>query len=87
MTTPERIQHSWNVRKKLIGGILERGDTLVAALKLVPETRDSLTFDKWKAIVARELDEAKRLYGNGEPLLSEQEITTLALILNPSRGW
>ena len=87
MDTPARIQKSWNVRRGLIDGVLQRGETLVKSLKLIPETRDALTADKWKAIVAKELEAATRLYGNGEPLLSEQELVTLALITNPNRGW
>ena len=87
MDTTARIQKSWDVRRGLIDGILERGETMVESLKLVPATRESLTFDRWKQIVARELVAATELYGNGEPLLSDQEITTLASITNPTRGW
>ena len=87
LDTPARIQKSWNVRRGLIDGILQRGETLVESLKLIPETRAALTSDKWKEIVAKELKEATQLYGNGEPLLSEQELVTLALITNPNRGW
>ena len=31
-----RIQKSWDVRRGLIDGILQRGETLVESLKLVP---------------------------------------------------
>ena len=82
-----RIQKSWDVRRGLIDGILQRGETLVESLKLVPETRESLTFDRWKQIVEGELVAATELYGNGAPLLSEQELTTLAAITSPTRGW
>ena len=87
MKTPDRIQKSWNIRKGLIQGILGRGEILVDSLKLIPETREALTFVRWKAIVAQELEEATRLYGNGEPLLSDSEMFTLAMITNPNRGW
>ena len=82
-----RIQKSWDVRRGLIEGILQRGETLVQSLKLVPKTRESLTFDQWKQVVERELVAATELYGNGAPLLSEKELTTLALIMSPTRGW
>ena len=82
-----RIQESWDVRRGLIDGILQRGETLVESLKLVPETRESLTFELWKKIVKGELSAAIEIYGNGEPLLSEEEITTLASIMSPTRGW
>ena len=85
--TAARIQKSWDVRRGLIDGILQRGETMVESLKLVPATRESLTFDLWKQIVAGELVAATKLYGNGEPLLSDQEITTLASITSPTRGW
>ena len=81
-----RIQKSWEVRRGLIDGILQRGETFVESLKLVPETRESLTFERWKQIVV-ELVAATELYGNGAPLLSEEELTTLASIMNPTRGW
>ena len=87
MTTSERIQKSWNVRSSLIDGILKRGQTIVDALKLAPDMGDALTHEKWKAIVAQELDEARKIYGNGEPILSEQELNTLAIITFPRRGW
>ena len=87
MDTAARIQKSWDVRRGLIDGILQRGDTLIESLKLVPETRESLTSDRWEQIVEGELAAATELYGNGAPLLSEQEMTTLALITNPTRGW
>ena len=87
MNTTARIQKSWDVRRGLIDGILQRGETMVESLKLVPATRESLTFDRWKQIVAEELVAATELYGNGEPLLSDQEITTLAAITSPTRGW
>ncbi len=82
-----RIQKSWEVRRGLIDGILQRGETFVESLKLVPETRESLTFERWKQIVVVELVAATELYGNGAPLLSEEELTTLASIMNPTRGW
>ena len=72
MDTTARIQKSWDVRRGLIDGILQRGETFVESLKLVPETRESLTFERWKQIVEEELAAATDLYGNGEPLLSEQ---------------
>ena len=87
MSTTARIQKSWDVRRVLIDGILQRGETLVESLKLVPETRDSLKFERWKQIVKGELSAAIEIYGNGEPLLSEEEITTLASIMSPTRGW
>ena len=87
MDMASRIQRSWDVRRSLINGVLDRGDTLVESLKLIPETGESVTFEKWKGIVAQELAEATELYGNGAPLLSEQELVTLALITNPTRGW
>ena len=87
MDIATRIQRSWDVRRSLINGVLDRGDTLVESLKLIPETGESVTFEKWKEIVAQELAEATELYGNGAPLLSEQELVTLALITNPTRGW
>ena len=87
MTTSERIRKSWRVRRELVQGILDRGDTLIAALELVPETSEGLTFERWKAVVMEEVEEARRLYGNGEPLLTEQEIVALASFLNPRRGW
>lgn len=87
MTDAERIQRSWDVRKGLIEGVLERGETLIESFKLAPEMGESLSFDAWKAIVEQELKEATDLYGNGEPLLSEQELLTLAAIMNPRRGW
>ena len=87
MTTPDRIGKSWAVRRELVQGILERGDTLIEALKLVPETGEGLTFERWKAVVLEEVEKARRLYGNGEPLLTEQEIVALASFLNPRRGW
>ena len=87
LNTKARIDKSWNVRKGLLHGILDRGDALVASLKLIPETREAITFDRWKSIVSEELEEAKSLYGNGEPLLSEQELIALAAITNPIRGW
>ena len=34
-----------------------------------------------------EVEGARQMYGNGEPLLTEQEITALASFLNPRRGW
>ena len=82
-----RIQNSWEMRRSLIDGILQRGETFVESLKLVPETRESLTFERWKQIVKGELSAAIEIYGNGEPLLSEEEITILASIMNPTRGW
>ena len=85
--TQERILKSWNVREELINSILNHGNTLVQSLKLVPETRSELTHERWKRIVAEELRKATSRYGNGEPLLSEQELTTLACITNPGRGW
>ena len=66
---------------------MERGDTLVESLKLIPESRDAMTFDRWKRIVSKELEEATNLYGNGEPLFSDNELTTIAMITNPCRGW
>ena len=88
MATPARIRESWNIRQGLIDGILNRGETLIESLELIPETRKSITFERWKEIVAKELEEATTLYGtNGEPLLSEQELVTLASITNPCRGW
>ena len=87
MDTTARIQKSWDVRRGLIDGIMQRGETLVESLKLVPETRESITFDRWKHIVEEELAAATELYGNGEPLLSEKELTTLASITSPTRGW
>ena len=87
MDTVRRIQKSWNIRKGLLKGVIEQGEILIEALKLVPESGESITFERWKAIVAKELNEARGLYGNGEPLLSEQELTTLALIMYPVRGW
>ena len=33
MTTAERIRKSWRVRRELVLGILDRGDTLVASLE------------------------------------------------------
>ena len=87
MTTSERIKKSWDVRRALVLGILDRGDTLIAALELVPETGEGLTFDRWKAVVMEEVEGARQMYGNGEPLLTEQEITALASFLNPRRGW
>ena len=87
MNTTARIQNSWDVRRSLIDGILQRGETLVESLKLVPEMRESLKFERWKQIVAGELAAATERYGNGEPLLSEPELTTLASIMNPTRGW
>ena len=85
--TAARIQKSWDVRKGLIEGILDRGETLIESFKLAPEMGNALSFEQWKAIVAGELQAAKDLYGNGEPLLSEDELVTLALITNPKRGW
>lgn len=87
MTVQDRINKSWNVRKGLIDGILQRGDTLVESLKLIPQMREALTHEEWKKIVADELEEARQLYGNGEPLLSESEMETLAIITNAKRGW
>ena len=87
LTTPERIQKSWDIRRSLIEGILEKGDILVASLKLVPETRESLKFDHWKSIASQELEEARKIYGNGEPVLSERELHDLATITFPVRGW
>ena len=87
METQARIQKSWDIRRHLINSILGHGDTLVRSLKLVPETRGELTFERWKAVVAEELKKATALYGNGEPLLSEQELIALAMITNPGRGW
>ena len=54
---------------------------------MIPETSEGLTFDRWKAVVEAEVEEARRMYGNGEPLLTEQEIVSLASFLNPRRGW
>ena len=85
--TETRIQKSWTIRRELIDKIMQRGETLVASLKLVPETRDSITNNRWKEIVAQELELATRRFGNGEPLLSESELETLAFITNPCRGW
>ena len=87
LDTCERIQKSWDIRTGLIEGILDRGKTLTESFKLAPEMRAALTFEQWKDIVARELEEATALYGNGEPLLSEQELISLATIMNPKRGW
>ena len=82
-----RIQKSWDVRKGLIEGILERGETLIESFKLAPGLGESLSFEQWQAIVAAELQAAKDLYGNGEPILSDQELVALASIMNPRRGW
>ena len=87
MTTSDRIRKSWRIRRELVQEILEHGDTLVAALELVPETGEGLTFERWKTIVMEEVEKARQLYGNGEPLLTEQEIVALASFLNPRRGW
>lgn len=87
MDTAERIRKSWNTRRELVQGVLDRGDTLVAALVLVPETGEGLTSARWKEIVASEVEKARNRYGNGEPLLTEEEITALASFLNPRRGW
>ena len=57
------------------------------AMKLAPDMGEALTFEKWREVVAQELEEARRLYGNGEPLLSEKELVTLAAITWPTRGW
>ena len=85
--TVRRFQKSWDIRRKLINGIMDRGDTLVESLKLIPESQDAMTFERWKRIVSKELEEATKLYGNGEPLLSDNELTTIAMITNPCRGW
>ncbi len=87
MTTADRISKSWAIRRQLVQGILDQGEQLINAMMLVPETGEGLTFERWKRIVEQQLDVARRNYGNGEPLLSEQEIITLASILNPRRGW
>lgn len=87
MTTSDRIKKSWDVRAGLIDGIMKRGQTIVDAMMLAPDMGNALTHEKWKAIVAKELDEAKELYGNGEPILSEEELNTLAIITSPRRGW
>ena len=87
MTTADRIAKSWNIRRQLVNGILQQGDRLIDAMVLVPETSEGLTFERWKGIVEQELSSACANYGNGEPLLSEQEVITLAMILNPRRGW
>ena len=42
MATPARIRESWNIRKGLIDGILNRGETLIESLELIPETRKSI---------------------------------------------
>ena len=85
--TPERIQSAWNIRKELIRGILARGDTLVESLKLIPEARESFTFERWQKIVSDEVAAAVLHYGNGDPILSGDEILKLALITSPTRGW
>ena len=85
--TRERIEKSWNIRRALITKVLERGDTLVESLLLIPETGESITFERWKAVVVDELKKATDLFGNGEPLLSESGIVALAAITNPRRGW
>ena len=87
MTTSDRIRKSWNVRREMVQGILDRGDTLIEALELVPETSEGLTFERWKTVVMQEVEKARGLYGNGEPLLTDQEIVALASFLNPRRGW
>ena len=87
MTTASRISKSWNIRRQLVEGVLQQGDLLIDAMVLVPETSEGLTFERWKGIVEQELDRARANYGNGEPLLTEQEVVTLASILNPRRGW
>ena len=75
------------MRRSLIDGVTEKGDVLIASLKLVPETRNSLTFNHWKDIVSEELANVTALHGNGEPLLSDAELNTLAAITFPCRGW
>lgn len=87
MNTSDRIRKSWGIRRELVNGILERGDTLVAALRLVPETSEGLTFERWKTVVMEEVESARKRFGNGEPLLTEQEIIALASFLYPCRGW
>ena len=62
--TRERIEKSWNIRRALITKVLERGDTLVESLLLIPETGESITFERWKAVVVDELKEATDLFGN-----------------------
>lgn len=86
MTDAERIQKSWDVRLNLIEGVLARGTTIVEAMKLAPDMGKALTFDKWREVVAEELKQARELYGNGEPLLSEDELVALAAITWPARG-
>lgn len=87
MKKSARIQKSWDIRKGLVLGIIGRGETFIEALKQAPEIRDSLTFERWKGLVRKELDAKTKLYGNGEPLLSEEELNALASIMNPNRGW
>ena len=67
--------------------MLERGDTLVESLLLIPETGESITFERWKAVVVDELKKATDLFGNGEPLsMSESEIGVTGCNTNPRRG-
>lgn len=85
--TKQRIQKSWSVRREFLNTVLERGQVLVDSLKLIPETRAEITSERWTAIVREELEAATRRYGNGEPLLSETELVTLAALTSPARGW
>ena len=84
--TKQQIARSWNTRREFLEGVLNRGDVLVGALKMVPEARSEI-LKEWPVIVQQELDTAIDRNRNEELNLHEDDVKKIAMLTNPASSW
>ena len=85
--TRERIEKSWNIRRALITKVLERGDTLVESLLLIPETGNPSLSNAGRLSWSTNSRKQPIYSEMASPSCLESEIVALAAITNPRRGW